>query len=443
MCLALPLCQAQAQPLSIEQCRQMALKFNKERQSATLSTEAARFTMKSYYAQFFPNLSLAGFGIYDTGDGGLNVEGGMLPVGSMATGSFVPSGSFAYFPGLNLDYKLGFIYSGSVVLKQPLYMGGRIQAAYRMSRMAVDLYRQGERMTEAEVIQRADEAYARVVNARELQQVAEKYQALLLELDKNVESAVRHGLKMENDRMKVQVKLNEVELQLRRAQNGVRLATMNLCHATGQPLGTPLEVSSQYPAVDDAQAIQTDDVSARPEIAMLDYQRQIAGQQVRLARSEMLPQLALLAKYGYTHGVEFNGRSLLDGWNFAGGVTLSIPLYHFGEHSNKVKAAKTRLQQSEVELENKRELMLLELNRAANNLDEARLEVSLAEKTLAQAENSMKLSRQQYDAGLEPLSDYLESQATWQQAYESLVNAHFQRYLSSVAYLRSAGMLVQ
>jgi len=441
--LILPLAPLAAQQLSIEQCRQMALKYNKEKQSAALNTDAALYTMKSYRAQFFPNFSLVGFGIYDTGDGGLNVEGGMLPVGSMATGTFVPAGNYAYFPGLDLDYKLGFVYSGNVVLKQPLYMGGKIQAAYRMSRMAVDLYRQNERLTESDVIQQADEAYARVVNARELQQVAEKYQTLLAELDKNVESAIRHGLKMENDRMKVQVKMNEVELQLRRAQNGVRLATMNLCHVTGQPLNTALEVSSEYPAVDDALAIQTDDVSLRPEVAMLDYKRQIAGQQVRLARSEVLPQVALLAKYGYTHGVEFNDRPLLDGWAFAGGVTVSVPLYHFGEHSNKIKAAKTRLQQSELELENKRELMILELNRSANNLDEARLEVTLAEKSLSQAESSMKLSRQQYDAGMEPLSDYLESQATWQQAYESLVNAHFQLYLSSVAYLRSAGLLVQ
>ena len=149
--------------------------------------------------------------------------------------------------------------------------------------------------------------------------------------------------------------------------------------------------------------------------------------------------MSLSAKYGYTHGIEFNNRTLLDGWNFAGGVTLSIPLYHFGEYTNKLKAAKTKLQQSQTDMANKKELMLLELAKAANGVDESRLEVSLAEKTRQQAEESMKLSGKQYEAGVEPLSDYLEAQALWQKACEAEVGAHFQLYLSSVEYLRAAG----
>ena len=52
----------------------------------------------------------------------------------------------------------------------------------------------------------------------------------------------------------------------------------------------------------------------------------------------------------------------------------------------------------------------------------------------------MNLLRQ-YDVGLETLSDYLESQALWQQAYETKVDAHFQLYLSYIAYLKATGKL--
>ena len=431
-----------AEQISIQQCREMALQHNKSRQSASLATQAAEFTRRATWAQFFPSFSAVGFGLYDTGDGGLNIEGGMLPVGSMATGSFVPAGSYAYFPGLNIDYEVGAIYTGAVLLKQPLYMGGKIQAAYRMTKLGVEIRQQQERLTEAEVLQQADEAYAKVVNARELQEVAEKYKALLEELDRNVESAVRLGLKMENDRMKVQVKLSEVELQMRRAQNGVRLATMNLCHVIGLPLHTDLQVETEYPQVNEVEGILSNDVSMPPEFAMLEAKTQLADQQVRLARSEMLPRVALLAKYGYTHGIEFNNRYLLDGWNFAGGVTVSIPLYHFGERTNKVRAAKTQLLQTQTDQADKTEMMMLELAQAANKLDEARLEVELSEKSLAEAETSMMLSGKQYKAGVETLSDYLESQAMWQRASESQVTAHFQLYLASVDYLRAAGRLV-
>ena len=438
--LAVP---AAAETLTIETCRQMALQHNHARQSASLSTRQAQHTQKSVWAMFFPDLSLKAGVLYDTGDGTLGIEGGMLPVGTMGQTGFTPSGSFAYFPGVNMKYDINTVFSGGVALKQPLYMGGKIRASYQMSKMAVELYRQGERKTEAEVIQSVDDAYAKVVKAGELVLVAQKYKALLLELDRNVESAVRHGLRMQNDRLKVGVRLDEVELQLRKAQNGLRLARMNLCHVTGLPLDSQVQVSNKYPEVESMEQVQTSDVSLRPESAMLEYQTRIASEQVRVAKSSMLPNLALLAKYGYTNGIEFNGRRLLDGWNFGGGVILSVPLYHFGANTQRVKAAKVKLQQAREEQADKREMMLLELQQAANNLDEAQLEVQLAEKSMAQAEENMRLSQKQYKAGMETLGDCLEAQAAWQKASESLVDAQFHRYLAIVDYRRSAGLLVR
>ena len=83
--------------------------------------------------------------------------------------------------------------------------------------------------------------------------------------------------------------------------------------------------------------------------------------------------------------------------------------------------------------------MLLELTQAANNLDEAKLESELADRSLWQAEENRRVSKSQYEVGLETLSDHLEAQALWQQAYETQVDARFQLYLNYVAYLKAAG----
>ncbi|MBQ0048918.1 MAG: TolC family protein [Bacteroidales bacterium] len=443
--------------LTIDQCRSLALQNNKERKSAALVTQRQDLTVKSTRALFLPDFSITGFGLYDTGDGtlglgltGLKQQLTSAVMGGMQAGVLSP-GMAQWLGGvgeqvpdqLGLDYKIGFVYGASLVMKQPLYMGGKIRAGYAMAQTAAQMARQNERLTDAEVIQQADEAYANCVKATELKKVAEQYKVLLEELNRNVQSAIKHGMKMPADQMKVQVKLNEVELQIRRAENAQRLAAMNLCHVTGQPLKSSFAVNSDYPAVDDARLLAASDITSRPEYALLEGQAQLAAQQVRMTRSEMLPQVTLLAKYGYAHGLEFNDKNLLDGWNFAAGITLNVPLYHFGERSNKLKAARLKQQQAELERDNKSELMQLELARAANNLDEARLEVELAERTLAQSRESMRLSEQQYKAGTEPLSDFLESQAVWQKAYESQVEAHFQLYLQSVAYLKAAGRLVE
>lgn len=117
------------------------------------------------------------------------------------------------------------------------------------------------------------------------------------------------------------------------------------------------------------------------------------------------------------------------------------PLFHFGERTNKVKSAKAKLEQTRLEQENASEKMLLELIQAANNLDEARLETELSDRSLEQAEENMKVSGKQYEVGLETLSDYLEAQMLWQQAYQTRVDAHFQLYVNYIAYLKAAGQL--
>ena len=60
---------------------------------------------------------------------------------------------------------------------------------------------------------------------------------------------------------------------------------------------------------------------------------------------------------------------------------------------------------------------------------------------LEQAEENMKVSGKQYEVGLETLSDYLEAQMLWQQAYQTRVDAHFQLYVNYIAYLKAAGQL--
>lgn len=428
--------------LNLKQCREMALKYNKEMSAANRQAEAARLMSLSYKANFFPNFTATGTGIYSTADGSLGVQGGNLPVftPNPSTGEMVSSG-FAYFPGLNLDYKIGTVYSGGVQVEQPLYMGGKIRAAYKMSLLGKEMAHLNETLTSSEVILNTDKAYVLLVKAKEMKKVAEKYHALLTELSKNMESAHKHGMKPQNDVLKVQVKLNESELALRKADNALRLAGMNLCHYIGRPLTTQIDVSDDFPEMEKEWNMQVSDITARPEYGILNKQVAIAEQEVKLNRSELLPHIGVRGSYDYLHGLEVNDETLMKKGAFSVFLNVSVPLFHFGERTNKVKSAKMKLEQARFEQESANEKMLLELMQAANNLDESRLETELSERSLAQAEENMKVSGKQYEVGLETLSDYLEAQALWQQAYQTKVDAHFQQYVNYVAYLKAAGQL--
>lgn len=433
---------AAQETLSLQQCREMALTYNKEIAAAAKQTESTRYTVKSYKGFFFPNLTANATGLYSTADGGYSSGSGKLPVFDV-TPNGIPQqmAAFAYFPGIDLNYKVGPMFLGGVNLEQPLYMGGKIRAAYRMAELGHEMAQMNETLTASNVILQTDNAYAQVVKAKEMKKVAEKYNALLAELLRNVESARKHGLKSQNDVLKVQVKLNESELSMRKADNALRLATMNLCHLIGKPLDDSISVAEGFPETEQHMDIQTSDIAARPEYSILEKQESMARQQIKLSRSELLPKVGIQGGFNYLHGFELNDETLFDKGNFTILLNVSIPIYHFGERAHKVKAAKARLEQTRLERKNLNEQMWLELAQAANNLDEAEMECELAGRSLEQAEENMRVSRSQFDVGLETLSDHLEAQALWQQAYETAVDARYRLYLNHVKYRKAAGKL--
>ena len=59
---------------------------------------------------------------------------------------------------------------GGVQMEQPLYMGGKIRAAYKMSLLGKEMAQMNENLTATEVIQKTDQAYALVVKAKEMKQ---------------------------------------------------------------------------------------------------------------------------------------------------------------------------------------------------------------------------------------------------------------------------------
>ena len=439
--LFLPFCATGQEVLTLQRCKEMALKNNKQMAAAAKQTLSATHIQKSLKANFFPNFKGYATNAFASIDTHLNLPGGNLPVFLPdATGAFA-QGGFAYFPGIDLNLKIRNMLMAGIQVEQPLYMGGKIVAAYRMSKLGTEVSYFNEHLTASEVILNTENAYALLVKAQEMQKVAASYNNLLKELMKVVKSANKHGLKPKNDVMKVQVKLNESELAIRKAENARRLARMNLCHTIGKPLDTDLEIEACYPHVATNSYNDVATINDRPEYQMLDRKVELARQEVKIQRSELLPKVGVRGSFDYTNGMKLNDQKLFDSGGFAVMLNVSIPIFHFGEHTNKVRAAKAKLEQAVLEQANLNEKMTLELTQAANNLDEAHLEAALSDRALEQAAENREVSRKEYEAGLETLSDHLEAQALWQQAYATQVDAHFQLYLQYVKYLKAAGKL--
>ena len=440
-----------AQTLTLEECIDKALEYNKSLSSAKLKLEQTSFDMKSYKANFYPQFNLMALDFYSTAKGNFTIEGGHLPIYNYveSSGKFVPDvttnedgsytlNQYADFPSQTMKWKLKNMFVGSVSVMEPLYSGGKISTAYEMSKLGVYMATENIRLTESEVIVKTHEAYYLAVKAKEMGEVTRSYKALLDELKKNVEGAFRHGMSTRNDIMKVQVKQNEAELSIQKADNGYQLALMNLCHIIGLPLTTEVEVVKPDVSANASLPIERGE---RPEHVILDNKTELARQNVKLTKSDYLPNVAVGATYSYANGGELAGKKLIDNGSASVGVVVKMPLDFFGGSTNKVRSAKAAYQIAQLEQQDLDEQMELEWAQCRHLYEEAQTELNLCQVSFEQAAENMRLSKQQYEVGFETLADYLETQAQWQQCNAALVNARCQLQLANVRLLKAAGKM--
>lgn len=440
------------QLFTLEQCREMALANNKQSAIAGKTSEKAGYDVRVYRANFLPKFSANGSYLYTTNKMKETISGGYLPTFVPdASGNLVPNiipgtennpifNQYAYMPDIPLELSLSNTFMAGVRMEQPLYAGGKIRAAYRMSTIAREMSELNWELTRAEILVETDAAYWNCVKARELYQSALEYKKVVGELLRNVENAQAVGLKQRNDVLRVQVKLNEANLQVRRAENAIRLSRMNLCHVIGLPLDSQIAVSESFP-----ESVEKDmapaDITLRPEYGLLSHQTVLKKQETKLARSEFLPNIGVMASYNYMDGLKLNGQKMISDGAFSAIFSVNIPLFEWRKGVNKVRSARVEEHIAQLKHIDAMEKMTLEVAQSLNALDEAYLEINLTAHSLEQAEENMRISKDLYEVGMETLADYLEAQTVWQKACSDFINARASFQYNRTSYLKASGKL--
>lgn len=447
-----------AQTLTVGDCVDMALRENKDVKSATWRVEQQKHTKASLKANYFPKLSVQVTDLWSSIDGRMEMDIAS-PMSEYISGQihdFAPEFSSSELgvrylstlgdrlSGINpiIDYSVNNIVSAMAQIEQPIYTGGKINAAYRMGQLGERMAELGVGISEEEVILKTHEAYSLVIKAKEMYVVAHQYDSLLVQIRQTVESAVKNGMARNADLVKVQAAIGKSELQLHQAENGIKLATMNLCQIIGLPLFsridvTPMEVATGMNRTDGEMG-----VSARKEYLLLDMKAQLAAEQVKLERSNFLPQAVLLVAGGYVNGGRMLNQPVFDNkMHTMVAFNVKIPIFHAGEGRHKVLAARAEYEQARLEQEQLDEMMALEIQQALNRFDEAVLETSLKEKLVDQAAEGLRMSRKAYDNGMETIADLLTAQTEWQNAYAELVEARHNQVLKELAWRKAAGLL--
>ncbi|MDR1526541.1 MAG: TolC family protein [Dysgonamonadaceae bacterium] len=409
--------------LSLEKCREMTLKNNTKVRNAQLSVEAAEQTKKEAFTKYFPNVSATGAGL---------IFNEPLMMQTVETGYPAPNDK-----AVVEMFKNGVI--GGVMATQPVFAGGQIVNGNRLARAGVEANKLQKQMTDNEALLATERYFWQLVSLKEKMKTIAQVETMLHRVHSDVSVAVEAGLTNRNDRLRVELEQNRLAANRLTLENGIQVLKM----AFGQHIGVAGNFDIQPPDFTNLASPLADtdyrmSLQNRPEYRLLEKSVDVAKLQVKMETAKNLPTVAIGAGYNY---VNFdNGKPAEMEKNLGlAFVTVSVPVSGWWGGAHAIKKKKFELQAAENTRRENTELLLIQMRQLAAGLDEAYQQVLLAQKSIAVAEENVRISEDHYRAGISILSDLLDAQNLLQQSRDRYVEAATDYCVKQMEYRQAVG----
>lgn len=478
---------AQAQQtLTLDSCRAMALRNNKTLSASRLQLDMARYNKKAAKTKYLPHISaLGGYELTSReisllskdqksalSNAGTNTTGALHNDIAGALTNLAQQGILTPEQASNLGGMFGQVgskigeavnhvgqnivdafrtdtrqmYTLSVMLTQPIYMGGAIIAANRMADIGEQMAQNNIEASTQNTLHSIDQAYWTVVSVHHKKQLAESYLAVVKKLDDDVSKMISEGVATRADGLKVDVKVNEAEMSLTQAENGLALAKMLLCQLCGMDVDSDITLADEnadniVEQADDAQADRAVAMENRPELKLLQNSADMSRQATKLVRAAYLPQVLLTGGYVATNPNVFNGfeRKLSGMWNV--GVMVRVPLWNWMEGTYKVRASRIATTIVELERDDIREKIDLQVSQSQFKVKEANRRLAMATKNVENAEENLRCANLGFKEGVIPTTDVMAAQTAWVQAQSQKIDAEVDVKMSQVNLKKALGVL--
>ncbi|MBO5456103.1 MAG: TolC family protein [Muribaculaceae bacterium] len=454
--------------MTLEQCRQTALANNKNLRKSAYGIEAAKYQKKEAFAAYLPSLDFAGGYMYNQKGIAIIDKDQYLPVETFnlekkgyemglvknpltgepiqVNGQFVPE-NVALLPKEALEFDMHNVFFGAVTLTQPIFMGGKIVAMNKITGYAEELARRMHDNEAQNIIYAVDAAYWQVVSLKAKQKLAVSYVSLLDTLQRNVHLMVEQGVATKRDQLTVDVKRNSAEVDLTKVNNGLVLSRMALAQVCGLPLNSVFTLADE-----DAEGILTgapiareynmqDVYRSREDIRALELGVKIYDEKAKVARSSMMPNLALVGTYSFSNPNVFNGFKNRFNGMFSVGAVLTVPIWHWGGNYNKYRAAKAQTLAAQLELDNAKDLVDLQVNQASFKAQEAFKTYRMTESNLEEADENLRCADVGFRDGVMTIDNVMEAQTAWLKAHSENIDARIDIYLCDVYLSKVLGQL--
>ena len=422
--------------LSLSQLKDSALQHNFATRAARIDIEAAREQRKEAFTNYFPNVS--GTALWFNANKSMakmdidpseyiTPELGAVLAQSLPVEALMALNS----PMTMTMMKNGTIAGIEAIL--PVFTGGQIINGNKLARLGEEVSRLKLRLSEREVEAQTEQYYWQLISLQEKERTLDAADSLLATIAKDAQTAVEAGVALRNDLLQVQLRQNEIQSQRHKLTNGqslIKLLITHYCGLKGEWEPLPLEGERGGGLFPEERG---GGLSLLPEYQLLEKGVEAAELQRKMELGKRLPSIAVGAGYNY-HNLFDNDRAF--GLVFA---TASIPITDWWGGSHALKRRKLEVEKAREQLAENAELLDIRVQKTWNDVVEAQSQLDLAQRSIEQATENLRIHQDTYHAGTATMSDLLQAQLLLQQASDQHTDAFIALQNARLAHRQATG----
>jgi outer membrane protein TolC len=320
----------------------------------------------------------------------------------------------------------------AVTIEQPVF-DGSTRARVAGARIGREMASAGRLVVDHDLAADVTAAYAGVIVAAAGRQSAEAG-AARARADRELAGNRRDaGLVTDADVLQLDLHVSRTREQQIRAASDEQVARAQLNQLMGESLDVlfTLEPPAALTAIDTADlgALESEALENRPDLKLAALQERLAATNHAAARAAFLPQVSAQA------GWEINGgawSSRESSWIV--GAVARINLFHGFADRARVAEARGQVTRRSLETEQAMAAARLDVRIAIARLDAARAGEAVSRAAVAQADESRRIIRDRYEAGLADVTSLLR-------ASEAVVQSETQQVAAQAAVLTGTAAL--
>jgi len=335
-------------------------------------------------------------------------------------------------------------WNADLEIQQQIFAGGKVWDGYVQSKIVRDASRYALDEAVLEAKAQATSFYYGVALAKARIGVNERLVALRKNLVESEQSRLKAGTVSRFNVLRAEVSLANAQPPLIRARNDERISREDLSQVIGLPIdgGVTVERIPLLVSLPELPSYEKLVVYAelRPDLKRLAAIREAEDRGISVARADIFPELALFGSYG-AQGSPFSNsvNDRLEGWR--AGVRGSWKLFDSGDTYGAIDAARARKKQAEIALEDRLNIIRIDVRRALSRLQQALELVSASQQVVIEAEESLRLARAREEVGAAIQLDVLQGQLSLAEAETNQIEASYEYYVALADLARATGVI--